>query len=297
MTTTPAARPAATAAQAAPGNGGPVRRSAGLPWRLPLGVLVTLPFLVPIAWLVLSALTPVRQLYQSPPVVVPSPATLDNLSQVWRLLDVPLLAANSLLIAAITVVGTVLSTSLVGYALAVLPARGAGVLFALLLVTIMVPPTATIVPQFLLFRDLGWVGTWLPLIVPNIFGSAFYVFLFRQWFRGLPPHLFESAELDGANPLQAYARVALPLAVPAIAVVAVFAFLGSWNDFLAPLVYLRTPDSFTLTLGLATFQGIYGNQVQHVVAGALIALVPPVLVFALAHRFIVRGVATSGWRA
>jgi len=293
MTATPAARDAARTAARGRGRSQWLRSA----WRLPLAIAVTLPFLVPLGWLVLSALTPVAQFYVAPPVIVPSPPTLDNLAEVVRLLDLPRLVANSLVIATLTVIGTVLSTSLVGFALATLPARGARLLFGLLLVTIMVPPTATIVPQFVLFRSLGWVGTWLPLIVPQVFGSAFYVFLFRQWFRNLPAHLFESAELDGANPLQAYWRVALPLAVPAVAVVAVFAFLGSWNDFLGPLVYLRSPDSFTISLGLATFQGIYVNQLHQAVAGALIALVPPVLLFLVAHRFIVRGVATTGWRA
>ena len=142
-------------------------------------------------------------------------------------------------------------------------------------------------PQFILFSRLGWVGTYLPLIVPSLFGNAFAIFLFRQWFRNLPPHLFESAELEGANPFQAFRYIGLPLARPIVAAVAVFAFVGSWNDFLGPLVYLRAPDTFTVSLGMATFQGVHVNDVHYSVAMALIALVPPIVVFILAQRFLV----------
>jgi ABC-type glycerol-3-phosphate transport system permease component len=171
------------------------------------------------------------------------------------------------------------------------------VLFAVLLATIMLPPSATIVPQFVLFSRLDWIGTWLPLVVPSLFGSAFFIFLFRQWYRTLPAHLFESAELDGATPWQAFRHVALPLSGPAVAAVAVFAFVGAWNDFLAPLVYLRTPDTFTVSLGLASFSGIHVNEVHHSLAFALLALAPPVIVFLGAQRFLVRGIAAGGWRA
>ena len=131
-------------------------------------------------------------------------------------------------------------------------------------------------PQFILFSRLGWVGTCLPLIVPGLFGNAFFIFLFRQWFRNLPPHLFESAELEGATPFQAFRHIALPLAGPAVAAVTVFAFVASWNDFLGPLVYLRAPDTFTMSLGMASFQGVHVNDVHFSVAMALIALVPPI---------------------
>jgi len=271
------------------------RRLAG--WRWPLAALVTLPFVLPFAWLVASAFKPIDQFYAAPPTFLPDPPSLANLQGVVRLLDVPRLVANSIFVAIFSVLATVVSSSLAGFAFATLPARGRGPLFAILLVTIMIPPTAAIVPQFVLFSRLGWVGTYLPLIVPHMFGSAFYIFLFRQWFLNLPPHLFESAELDGANPLHAYRHIALPLARPALAAVVVFAFVGSWNDFLGPLVYLRAPDSFTISVGMATFQGVYVNEVHYAVAAALIALVPPVLVFVLAHRFLMGGIASSGWRA
>lgn len=265
--------------------------------RTVLAVIAVIPFALPFVWLVASAFKPVDQFYASPPTLLPDPPSLSNLAGVFRFLDVPRLFANSTVIAVLSVTATVLSSSVVGYAFATLPARGRRPLFAILIATIIIPPTVAIVPQFILFSRLGWVGTWLPLIVPHLFGSAFFIFLFRQWFRNLPPNLFESAELDGATPLESFRHIALPLAKPALAAVAVFAFVGSWNDFLGPLVYLRAPDTFTVSLGMATFQGMFVNDLHFSVAMALIALVPPILVFVAAQRFLVRGVAAGGWRA
>ena len=273
------------------------RRRSRAGWRLAAAIVVALPFALPFVWLVASAFKPVDQFYTSPPTLFPDPPSLDNIGGVLGLLDVPRLVANSTVIASLTVIATVLSSAVVGYAFATLPARGRRPLFAILIATIVIPPTVAIVPQFILFSRLGWVGTWLPLVVPALFGNAFYIFLFRQWFRNLPAHLFESAELDGATPLQAFRHVALPLAGPAVAAVGVFAFIGSWNDFLGPLVYLRSPDTFTVSLGMATFQGVHVNDVHYSVAIALLALIPPMLIFIVAQRFLVRGVATGGWRA
>jgi ABC-type glycerol-3-phosphate transport system permease component len=270
---------------------------SGARWRLLLASVIAIPFALPIVWLIASALKPVDQFYASPPTLLPNPPSLANIGGVLGLLDVPRLIANSTLIAALSVIASVVSSAVVGYAFATLPARGRRPLFAILIATIIIPPTVAIVPQFILFSRLGWVGTWLPLVVPAMFGNAFYIFLFRQWFRNLPPHLFESAELDGATPLQSFRHIALPLAGPAVAAVAVFAFIASWNDFLGPLVYLRSPDTFTISLGMATFQGVHVNDVHYTVAMALIALIPPILIFVVAQRFLVRGVATGGWRA
>src|SRR5688572_10685372 len=231
-----------------------------------LAIALVIPFALPFVWLIASAFKPVDQFYASPPSLFPNPPSLANLAGVLALLDVPRLVANSSFIAVLSVVATVLSSAVVGYAFATLPARGRRPLFAILIATIVIPPTVALVPQFILFSRLGWVGSYLPLIVPSLFGNAFFIFLFRQWFRNLPPHLFESAELDGATPLQAFRHIALPLAGPAVAAVSVFAFVASWND------------------------------VHYSVAMALIALIPPVVIFIVAERFLVRGVATIGWR-
>ncbi|MEW5990230.1 MAG: carbohydrate ABC transporter permease [Chloroflexota bacterium] len=275
----------------------PLHRGGRLgPVRTVLAVLAVLPFALPLLWLVASVLKPVGQFYAFPPTILPAPPSLDNVAGAVALVDVPRLLANSTLIAGLSVAAAAVSASLVGFAFATLPARGRRPLFAILIATILVPPSATLVPQFILFSRLGWVDSYLPLIVPHLCGGAFYVFLFRQWFRNQPANLFESAELDGANPLQAWWHIALPLARPAIAAVAVFAFVGSWNDFLGPLLYLRTPETFTISLGLAAFQGTYVSQLHFTLALSLVALIPVVAVFAVAQRWIVQGVATGGWR-
>jgi ABC-type glycerol-3-phosphate transport system permease component len=271
-------------------------RPSGVSWRAVLAVIVVIPFIAPFIWLVASAFKPIDQFYAAPPTLLPDPPSLANLQAVVDLLDVPRLFANSTFIALTVAGATVLVSSIVGFAFATLPARGSRVLFGVLIATILIPPTVAIVPQFILFSRIGWVGSYLPLIVPSLFGSAFAIFLFRQWFRNLPPNLFESAELEGATPLQAYRHIALPLARPVVAAVAVFAFVGSWNDFLGPLVYLRSPDTYTVSLGMATFQGVHVNDVHLSVAMALIALIPPILVFVIAQRALVHGIATGGFR-
>lgn len=274
------------------------RRGAARPrGKYLVAVLVSIPFWLPFVWLVVNVLKPVDQFYAAPPTLFPNPPTLDSITTAFNLLDTPRLIANSLLVAVSSVVLTVLSSAVVGFAFAALPARGREWLFAVLVATILLPPIATLVPQFILFSRLGWVGSYLPLIVPHLFGTAFYIFLFRQWFLTLPANIYDSAALDGANPLQTFWYIALPLSLPAVAAVAVFAFLAAWNDFLAPLIYLRNPDSFTLSVAMATIEGMYARQPHLAVAMALIALVPPVIVFFLAQRYLSGSVASAGWRA
>lgn len=262
-----------------------------------LALIAVVPFVIPFAWLTLSVLKPRDQFLAAPPTLLPDPPTLAAIFEVLTVLETPRLFANSTFIALLTVLFTVASSALVAFAFAAIPARGRRVLFALLIGTILIPPAALIVPQFILFSRLGWVGTYLPLLVPHLFASAFYVFLLRQWFLGLPAHVFESAQVDGATPWQSFRYVALPLARPALAAVAVFAFIGAWNDFLGPLVYLRSPDSFTVSLGMATLDGIYVHDPQRSVAMAVVALIPPLIVYLVAQRFVLGSVGRAGWRA
>jgi len=218
------------------------------------------------------------------------------LREAWRLLDFPLFLRNSLLVTGLTMLGSLSSSSLVGYAFALLPGRGKGTLFSLLLATTMVPASVTLIPVFILFSTLGWVDTYLPLIVPACCGSPFLVLIFRQFFRALPAELFECAELDGCSPLAAYWHVALPLSRPALAMAAVFSFAGAWNDFLGPLIYLNTSDRFTLSLGLAFFQGLHYSQLHYLLPLCLVALLPVVALFLLAQRYVMNGILAMGVR-
>lgn len=257
---------------------------------------LALPFLLPLLWMLSTAFKPAEMVYVSLPQWLPQPVTLDNFREAWGLLDFPRFIANSLWVTGLTVLGTLLSSSLVGYAFATLPGRGKQFLFNLLLATVMVPASVTLIPLFVLFSKLGWVNTYLPLVVPHFFANAFYVFLFRQFFRSLPGELFESAELDGCNPWMAYRRIALPLSRPALATVAVFAFIGAWNDFLGPLVYLSTTQKYTVSLGLSLFQGLFWTQLHYLMPMSLLALLPVLILFLMAQRYFVQGIVTTGFK-
>ncbi len=255
--------------------------------------LLAIPFLLPLAWTISTAFKPAEQIYTDLMTWIPSPPTFANFQEAWQLLDFPRFIANSLLVTVVSMVGTLFSSSLVGYAFATLNGRGKQFLFILLLSTIMIPTTVTLVPLFILFSRLDWINSYLPLIVPQFFANAFYVFLFRQFYRSLPLSLFESAALDGCNPLQAYIRIALPLSRPALATVAIFSFIGSWNDFLGPLIYLNTTSKFTLSLGLSLFQGLYYTQFQYLMPMTLVALLPVLLLFLFAQQYLIDGIVTT----
>lgn len=256
--------------------------------------LLALPFVVPLLWMISTAFKPTALIYNSPPQVLPNPISLENFSTALELIDFPRYLVNTLLVTLLAVAGTVFSSSIVGYAFAVIPARGKRLLFALLLATIMVPPTATLIPLFIGFSQMGWVDTYLPLVIPHFFANAFYVFLFRQFYLSLSPDLFESAELDGSNPFSSYLHIALPLSRPPIAAVAVFAFIANWNDFLTPLVYINTNSKYTVSLGLSLFQGTYYTQLHYLMPLSLVAVLPIILIFILAQRYLIQGIFTTG---
>lgn len=266
------------------------RRLAGGSPRL-LALLLAGVFSLPLLWLALAAFQPADRIYRGDFTWQFNQFTTRNLTEAWALLGFERLLLNSTLVASLSTLGAVLSSALVGYAFALLPARGKPLWFALLLTTIMLPPVVTLAPSFVLFSRLDWVDTYLPLIVPHWFANAFYVFLFRQFFRSLPLELFESAELEGSNPWHSFWRIGFPLARPAAAAVVVFAFAASWNDFLAPLVYLNSPDLSTVSLGLAVFQGIYLTQFHYLMPLTLLSLLPVALIFILAQRLVLVGLA------
>ncbi len=256
-------------------------------------IMLAAPFVLPFLWMVSTAFKSPSQIFADPPQWIPNPVTLDNFTQAWGLLDFPLLFRNSFIVTGLSVFGTLLTSPLVGYAFATLPGRGKTFWFNLMLATIMIPSAITLIPLFVLFSKLGWVDTYLPLVLPSFFANAVYVFLFRQFFRTIPMDLFESAELDGCNPWQAYWRIALPLARPAVSAVAVFAFIGAWNDFLGPLVYLNTADKYTVSLGLSLFQGVYYTQLEYLMPMSLAALLPVLALFIFSQHYFVEGVLTT----
>jgi multiple sugar transport system permease protein len=204
--------------------------------------------------------------------------------------------ANSIVITVSCVVGTVLSSSLVGYAFARLRFFGREGFFVLMLATMMLPAQVTMIPLFLLFRNLGWIDTPLPLIVPAFFGAAFHIFMYRQFMAGLPEALFEAARLDGLGPLGIWWRLALPLCKPVTAITAVFTFIFVWNDFLSPLVYLHSDEQATLAVALNSFRNQYGglDDVHLLMALSVITMLPCVLLFLLAGRHFIQGLNSGG---
>ena len=257
-------------------------------------IVLAIPFLMPLIWMISTSFKSAGQIYAQPLQLKPNPMTLENFQKSWNLLDFPRFIQNSLLVTGLTVLGTLLSSSLVGFAFATLPGRGKDLLFGILLATMMAPPSVTLIPLFVLFSKLDWVNTYRPLIVPHYFANAFYVFLFRQFFRSLPPELFESGEIDGCNPLMAYWWIALPLSRPALAAVAIFSFIGAWNDFLGPLIYLNTTSKFTLSLGLSLFHGLFYTQLHYLLPMSLVALLPVLVIFPFAQHYFVQGIVATG---
>jgi multiple sugar transport system permease protein len=257
-------------------------------------ILLSLVFLVPLYWLISSSVKTDPQLHAWPPVWIPHPLTLEHYQKGLTAIPFPRMLVNTLLISAVTVLGTVLSCSLVAFSLAMTRWKGRDVLFYILLATLMLPGQVTMVPLFVLFAKMGWVDSYLPLTVPHFFGSAFSIFLMRQFFLGIPRDLPDAARIDGCTPLGIYARIVMPLSRPVAATVALFAFLGAWNDYLGPLIYLADPEKFTLSLGLATFSSQYGSYPGQMMAVATIMTLPILLLFFFAQRTFIQGMTTSG---
>jgi ABC-type glycerol-3-phosphate transport system permease component len=204
---------------------------------------------------------------------------------------------NTVVITFGAMVGQIASTALVAFGFARLRGRGSNVLFVLLLSTIMLPIHVTLIPTFVLFRQLGWIDTFLPLIVPAFFGSGpFYVFLLRQFFMTIPLELDDAARVDGASTFDVFARICLPLAKPALATVAIFSFLSHWNDFLLPLIYLHSKENFTLAIGLNLFRAEQTSVTpwNQLMAVSLVVMIPPLLVFFFAQRYFIQGIVISG---
>jgi multiple sugar transport system permease protein len=268
--------------------------------RIALSYLVALfvagLFLLPLFWMVSSSLKPDYQILDYPPQWFPNPVQWSNYPEALTYVPFGRYALNTLLIALLTIVGHVVSCTIVAYGFARLRAPGRDVLFLVLLATMMLPYPVTMVPIYIGFKTLGWVNSFLPLIVPAFFGSPFYIFLLRQFFLTLPPELEDAARVDGANTLQIIWHVILPISKPAIATVAIFTFQASWNDFLAPLIYLHDQSKYTISLGLSFFRSSYDIRWGYLMAASLVTMLPVILVFFFAQRLFIEGITFTGMK-
>ncbi len=252
-------------------------------------------YLLPLVWMVGVSLKPDGELLRSN--VVPQHPQLDAYTLVVRSesFDFPLYARNTLIIAGLSLIGMVLASSIAAYGFARIRFPGRGALFAVCLATMMIPFPVIMVPTYMIFKHLGWIGTFLPLWVPAWFGSAFNVFLLRQFFMGIPLELEESARLDGCSTWGCFWRIILPLSKPALAVVALFHCLAVWNDLVGPLIYLSHQEQFTLALGLQFLQSRSGDTPwNQLMAASTLILIPVIVLFLLAQRTFIRGIATTG---
>ena len=257
-------------------------------------ISVSLVFGVPLVWMVLSSLKPEYQIFANPPVWLPSPFRWDNYRNALTILPFATYFLNSVLIALGSIVGHLLSCTIVAYGFARLRAPGRGFLFLLVLSTLMLPYPVTMVPLFIMFSRLGWVNTFWPLILPTFFGNAFYIFLLRQFFLQLPAELEDAAVIDGASLIQILCWIILPLATPALATVAIFTFQASWNDFLGPLIFLQDQSRYTLMLGLSLFKGSFQVNWAYLMAASVAVVAPVVVVFFLAQKAFIEGIAFTG---
>jgi multiple sugar transport system permease protein len=253
---------------------------------------VALLFSLPFLWLVLTSLKPPDQVFSKG--WLPTQFHTKNYADVFRYAPVDTWLKNSVIIAVLGSVSVVLSSSLVAYAFARLRFRGRSQLFALVIGTYMVPSAVTMVPTFIIWNKLHAVGTFYPLWANNLFGSAFYIFMLRQFLPTIPQDLVDAARVDGASYLRIFAGVMMPLIRPAMAVVAVFEFQAKWNDFMIPLIYLNKTSMYTMSLGLASFKSEYETQWALWMAASVIFTLPMVVLFFLAQRFFIEGIATTG---
>lgn len=221
--------------------------------------------------------------------------TWSNYQEVWETIDYPRLMWNTTFYAIATTIAVLFSCTLVAFGFSRFRFPGRDLLFIILISTIFLPAAVTIVPTYTFFQRIGWVGTWLPLIVPAFFANAYDVFLLRQYFMTLPRELDEAAMIDGASPLRILWSVIIPQSYPALMAVTVFHIVYAWNDYFGPLIYLSSNrDAWPISIALSTFNGIYGQRPQLIQAGALMALIAPLLLFVIAQRFFVQGIVITG---
>jgi multiple sugar transport system permease protein len=253
-------------------------------------VVMTLPFL----WMVSTAFKQPTSIFVLPPEWIPQNPTFDNFAQAWQIAQLPRGFLNSAFIALVSTLGEVFFATLAGFAFSRMRFPGRDRLFALLLATLTIPGVVMLVPAFIMFSRVGWVNTWNPLIIPVMFGTPFAIFLSRQFFATLPDDLSDAAKVDGANWFQTYFFIFVPLARPIIATLFVLGFIARWNDFLNPLIYLRSVDLFPVPLLLARLNSMYEQNWTLLMAGATLALLPILILFFALQRYFVESVAMTG---
>lgn len=257
-------------------------------------ICMSLVYLVPLYWMVSTSFKLTEDIAKYPPDIIPNPLTFGNYPDAINRVPFFTFLKNTLTIVAASLVGTLLSCSLVAYGFSRINWKGRDIVFILVLATMMLPYQVTMVPVYLVMKTLGWINTLYPLTVPTFFGSAFNIFLLRQFFMTIPIELSEAAKIDGANEFYIYSRLILPLTRPALTAVAIFTLLNSWNDFLAPLIYLNDESLYTLSLGLQYFRTSFGVEMGSMMAMATIMTLPIIAIFFFCQRYFIQGITLTG---
>lgn len=272
------------------------RRFPALSRTAPIVVLILLAavYLAPFVWMVGTSMKTLAQSIASPPVIIPNPLVLSAYPDAFTKMNFPLALRNTLIYAVPAVVGTVASCSLVAYGFSLVQWRGRNGVFVLVLATMMLPSQVTLIPLYVIYAKIGWVNTFLPLVVPTFLGSPFFIFLLRQFFLGIPRDLIDAARIDGASELRILIRIVAPLAAPALITVALLTFIDKWNDFYGPLIYLQKPDLHPLSLAAQVFQTTHKTQWPQTMAASVMVAAPLVIIYFIAQRRFIEGITLSG---
>ena len=290
------AQPAIRAAVRVPSRGRKRLRQAAVQglWYAGLSGLA-LVLALPLLWLVSTSFKTGAQTFLMPPKWIPEPVVWSNYPEAFRAVDFGRYFWNTIYVTLASTAGTLVTASLAAFAFARLRFPLRGPLFGLVLSTIMLPGIVTLIPTFIVFRYLGWIDSFKPLIVPNwLGGGAFYIFLFRQFFMTLPLELDEAARVDGASNFLIYWRILLPLSAPVAATVAIFSFIYNWNDFFTPLIYLQSPRNWTMAIGLQSFKDLYSTSWNLMMAASTVMIAPLLVLFFAAQRYFTSGIQMSG---
>ncbi|MPY15569.1 carbohydrate ABC transporter permease [Paenibacillus glucanolyticus] len=249
----------------------------------------------PFIWMLSTSLKTVGAISQMPPQLIPNPMNWDNYVTIWNKIDFGRYTMNSFFIVSIEMVGSLVSSAFVAFGLAMFTFRLRGLIYMIMLATLMIPSQVTMIPTYFIWKEFGALNSYYPLIVPSFLGGAFGIFLMHQFIKSLPKELYESATIDGCSPPGIFFKIYLPLCKPALAALGVFTFMGAWNNTLGPLIYLQDKELYTLPLGLLYLKSENVNQAL-LMAGAVITTLPVVLVYLFAQKQFVQGIASTGMK-
>ena len=259
---------------------------------------IAITMLVPLLWLFSTSLKPKGLVFTYPPQFIPNPARFENYPEALTVLPFALFFRNTMIIVTARLIGQIITCTLAGYAFARLRFPGREILFWLVLIKMMLPQFVTLVPEYVMFSKMGWVNTFFPLTVPAFlpgwFSSSFYIFLCRQFFRGIPTELDDAAKIDGAGHFRIWWQIVMPLSKPVIITVAIFSFLTGWNDFQGPLIYIQKMQLRPLALGLMSFRGTFSTDWHWLMAASATMVVPVIILFFVAQRYFLQGITTTG---